>query len=381
MTKAQDIRELLAEQRCGPGERQALEELAEALEETLSQEVPHRPEFRALLREQLVAEARRRLVPWYRRPALWGPALGLAAAAVVMAVGLGLWQDAPMPETNGAGNGRIAVHPGGNVQEIDSSEVKLNPELVARLTLPQVRVPDEVLPPDHPGAESIANLNWEDGLKVYQVMGRPDRSQVEAMARALGFERSLERIPTGYQVEEDGRRLQVTEDGQVTYEDRRPAPDAGPSRIDAEDAQQVARQFLDMTALPMPSLPTVSTVLNPRDGKTLFVVTYAYRVDGRPVVNARTTVRVDPSGRVAAAEAFVPGNEQEIGRYAVITPDEALRQARQQGRATFDTVDLVYVRTVDGKAVFLQPYWRTFGRDAQGNRLARYVSALITEDE
>jgi len=54
-----------------------------------------------------------------------------------------------------------------------------------------------------------------------------------------------------------------------------------------------------------------------------------------------------------------------------------LDRARKQGGGTFDSVDLVYVRTLDDdRVMYLQPYWRVYGTHTAGQRMVRFVPAL-----
>lgn len=372
MTKAQDIRELIAEQSNGPGERRAMEATAERLAESLSKDVPFRPEFKAELRRQLVAEARRSLTPWYRRPAVWGSSIGVAAAAAILAVGLQFYRTAPTPgqpqtaQDTSQKNGKSQT--GQSIPRSDATVVSI---AVSALNLPAVPLPDEVLPqealPEYPPRD------LSGGLKVYRVAARADMAQFHRIAVGLGF---AEPQRNDLQVRQGDRSLQMTPDGFVTYVDASPDPANAQPTGGAEGARQTARAFLERASLPVPELqPSVTQGQAPQT----FVVTYTPRVEGRPIVNARTVITVTAGSRVARAEAWAQtAYEPEQQAFLAVSMSDALKAAEQKGGgARFTAADLVYVFTPVEQSTYLQPYWRVFGTAEGGKKLARYVPALV----
>jgi len=105
MSRYADITELIAEQVSDRAERAALEETARRLARGLERPVPYRPEFREALRRDLLLAARKRQRPWYRRPAVFGSVIAVAAAVAALAVGLSLWQP---PDVQAPGTGLAA---------------------------------------------------------------------------------------------------------------------------------------------------------------------------------------------------------------------------------------------------------------------------------
>ncbi|HLN64797.1 MAG TPA: hypothetical protein VK464_25005 [Symbiobacteriaceae bacterium] len=369
MTKAQDVREAIAENSVTPAERRAMEVLADRLEETLTADVPHRPQFKAELRSRLVAQARRQMTPaWYRRPAVWGSAMAVAAAVGILAVGLQMWGPAgPGPKPAGE-TAQAPANP------VTPATPGVNPSITAKqvntINLPVVALAPEVLPAGHPGPESIGGLQQATELNLYLASGRPDEAQFARMASGLAFTGKAVTGPRGFSLTEGTRTLTMTLDGAVTYEDR--TADSAGAAMTAEKAQAAARTFLENAALPIPTL-TPAVLVN---DKGVWAVEYTPRVDGRLIVNARTLIQISPGGKVVQAGAFVQQTYQAAGPYSVNPAAEALRQARAAADATYDGVDLVYARTLDREAVYLQPYWRVFGVNSQGARVVRYVPAL-----
>ena len=369
MTKAQDVRETIAENSVSPAERRAMEVLADRLEETLAADVPHRPQFKAELRSRLMAEAHRQMKPaWYRRPAVWGSAMAVAAAVGILAVGLQMWgPTGPGPKPAGE-TAQAPANP------VTPATPGVNPAITAKqvntINLPVVAMPPEVLPAGHPGPESIGSLQQATELNVYLASGRPDEAQFARIARGLAFTGKAATGPRGFSLTEGTRTLAMTLDGQVTYEDR--AADSAAAAMTAEKAQAAARTFLENAALPIPTL-TPAVLVN---DKGVWAVEYTPRVDGRLIVNARTLIQISPGGKVVQAGAFVQQTYQPTGPYGVNPAEQALQQARSLSDAKYDGIDLVYARTLDGQAVYLQPYWRVFGVNSQGARVVRYVPAL-----
>lgn len=369
MTKAHEIRELIAEQASGPGERRALESVADRLEVSLTHEVPHRPEFRAELRRQLMAEARRTLNPWYRRPAFWGTGLGVAAAAAVLAVGMSLMQTAD-PTKPGPVAGVTDKTPA-------SPGVTPNERLVAKKTLPVVSLADEELPF---GAqpESLAGLDWQEGLKAYTLTVRVDENLFNRIAGGMGITVLPAKAGGDLLATQEARSLRLSEDGRVEFTDGNPAAGAQAPTVYSSGAIEVARRFLERSALPVPSSDPVVTE-GQADGGFIYTVTFTPRVEGRPVVNGRTLIQVNARGGVVRAEAYAHAPEEAEGPYEVIAPAEAITRAQQIGGGSFTQADLVYVRTRQDFTTWLQPYWRVFGKNAQGVGIARYVPALVPE--
>ncbi|HYG59601.1 MAG TPA: hypothetical protein VD902_16175 [Symbiobacteriaceae bacterium] len=364
MTKARDVRELIAEESSGTAERRRLEAVADALEETLAEDVPYRPQFKADLRRRLVAAARRQVTPpWYRRPATWGITTGVAAAALILAVGIRLWSGTP--------GSPVAPAPGDNF----AGEKAVDPQIkhVSKLNLPPVILADQLLAPGQPGPEALVGMDVTRGLKVYFSYNLLDEGVFARMAQGLGFTREPRKL-TEITVEEGPRSLKMSADGRVIYTDfMLPAPLPA---VDANAALAAARRFLDQAGLPVPSLdPTVvEEIIN---GRRQFVITYTPRMSARPIINGRTVIRVGEEGRVVSAEAFTLSVYQEHGVYQVIAPSQAVDRARKQGGGTFDSVDLVYVRTLDDdRVMYLQPYWRVYGTHTAGQRMVRFVPAL-----
>jgi len=368
MTTTREIRDLIAEQAATPAERKALEGVAERLDDALSQDVPYRPAFRAELRRKLMAQARLQApLAWYRRPVVWGSAMGVAAAAGILAVGLSLWNDTPRnPATEQPPiSGPVTPGPG---PETDPHLVSTFPDL------PRLQLPDEQLPAGHPGAESLAGLDWSGGLRVYKLSGRPDLPQFTKIATGLKFTAPAETLAGEWAVTQGARSLRMGFDGHVTYADTTPEPSTALS-VDAAGATAAARQFLLDASLPFAGEPLVMEASVGAGARRLYRVTYTPRVDGRPVVNTLAAVTVSDRGIVVQADAYVRFVEESGTRAAAISPDEARVQAQAQSRGSALTpvgLDLVYVRTQStGGDWYLQPYWRVFGTG-----VVRYVPAL-----
>ena len=366
MTKAQEIRDLIAEQSSGPGERKSIEAVAGRLEDSLAHEVPYRPEFKAQLRHRLMTEARRSLTPWYRRPAIWGSSMGVAAAAAILAVGLQLWQTAPPAPQDGAPPPALTETPAPN--DVTHGGTQVVPRVVSDLNLPAPALADEMLAAGATGPEPLAGVAWHAGLRVYLVSMQPDAAQFDRIAQGLGFTQSPQVTTLGYQATEGARTLQLTSLGEVTYIDATPA---GGAPADEAGAQAAARRFLERAVLPIPSQPEV------RQGEQQdLVVTYTPRIDGRPIINERTGIQVTAGNQVARAVAFVQARREAGKAYAALPPDQAVSRAQERG-GSFEQADLVYVRTMSGEAVYLQPYWRVFGTNSAGARVARFIPALL----
>lgn len=373
MTRIQEIKDMIREEAASPVDRKALESLAGALEETLSQEVPYRPEFKAQLRRKLMAEARRTLTPWYRRPAVWGTSLSVAAAAAVLAIGLQMF-DPTAPQGPEQGAPEVTSTPAPT--DITSRSVPVNPVLTSaeRLSLPVLNLEDERLPAGHPGPGSLAGLDPARGLQVYQLTGlsgRVDERLLTEVAGRLGLTNPPQRTAQGLQVTEGDRALLLMPDGKMIYTDPTAANPSGTPTAGAEGAQALARRFLDRAALPVPDLsPTVT-------GTSVFTVVYTPRVDGMPVVNGRTVIRVTDRSGVARAEAFAPSGLESKGTQPAVALEQGQRLAKDRGGlVTITGADLVWVRTPAQNGVYLQPYWRVFATNTQGERIARFVPAL-----
>jgi hypothetical protein len=369
MTKAQDIREAIAENSVTPGERRALEALADGLEETLSEAVPYRSEFKADLRRRLVAEARRHTArAWYRRPAVWGSTFATAAAAAILVIGLQVVNR--VDPTPGPASPEVAQAPPAQ----PGSNQPLAIRQVSHISLPVVDLAPDILPAGHPAPESIAAVADAREMNVYLASGRPDQAQFSRMAQGLGMTAQPRSTGAGFDLAEGARSLRMTPDGHVTYEDRT-AVTPGAHPVTAETARAAGDSFLRNAALPIPTVSPTLMVNNQGQWR----VAYTQRVDERPIVNAQTVILISPDGRVSHADAYVQQTYQATGPYAVRTAQDALAQARTASDATYDGVDLVYVRTLDKATVYLQPYWRVYGTTGQGARLVRYVPALIPE--
>lgn len=367
MTKAQEIRDLIAEQSSSTGERKAIEAAADRLEQTLAQDVPYRPEFKAQLRRRLMNEARRNLTPWYRRPAVWGSTMGVAAAAAILAVGLQFMQIAPTPGPN---DGSTPPSPPGTTVpgDVGHGGAQVIPRVVSDLNLPAPALGDELLSSALPGPEPMNGVDWRAGLSVYLVSMQPNADQFDRIAQGLGFTQRPQVTNLGYHVAEGTRTLQLTSLGEVTYTD---TASAGGAPADEAGALAAARRFLERAVLPIPSQPEV------RQGEQQeLVVSYMPRINGRPIVNERTVIRVAAGNQVARAIAYVQARRDTVKSYEALSPEQAVTRAQEQG-GRFEQADLVYVRTASGEGVYLQPYWRVFGTNQSGARVARYVPALV----
>jgi hypothetical protein len=380
MTKAHDIDELIAESSSGTAERHALEAAAVTLHESLTRAVPARPEFKARLRQQLVAEARRTLMPWYRRPAVWGTSVSVAAAAAVLAIGLQVYRGGPHSDMAGAGPTGPLAPLVTDAPPIPIPDQTFKSFYVNQVKVPAIVLPDEVIPPGQvaPAPDSVAGLDLSQGLKVFVLGSLPDMAQFTRIASGLGFTQKPQRSGIDFTLTAGRRTINMTADGEVLYIDQSNGQDPG-AVTDAAGAQLVARRFLDTAGLPVPDLqPTVSAVTE--GGQRIFTVSYTPRVEGRPIVNARTVIIVSDRSRVLEADAYVYAREQDPTWHPVISPEAALAEATKRDGGRFGgDVDLVYVRTVSDQTVYLQPSWRVFGTGDQGARLMRYVPAVAPE--
>lgn len=367
MTRAYDIKQLIAEESSATAERRALEEMADRLEDTLSADVPYRPEFKAQLRKRLMAQAHQQLTPWYRRPAFFGSGLAVAAAAAVLVVGINLWQNDEIREVQ---------PPSPGIEESDSTPTAppdTPPNVVTLVTLPtdlrQIQLADEKVTPASPAPNFEGNAEVAQGLQLKRLTARPDEEQFRNMANRLAFRGESRRTTTGWLVSEGSRTLNLTADGQVGYADTAPAAAETPA-ISTEGARDAAFRFLDQALLPVPGQPVVTRSENG------FQVVYTEQVDGRPVINARTVIAVNEKGAVVQAEAYVAsGTTTHSTHVAALTEAEAVAEAKARG-GNFDRADLVWVRTPGDGPTYLQPYWRVFGTDSQGTAMVRYVPAL-----
>ncbi len=362
MTKAQDIRQLIAEESIGSGERRALETVADKLDRSLAKDVPARPEFKAQLRRQLMAQARRQMAPWYKRPAVWGSTLGVAAAAAVLAVGLNML-NAENPITPVPGPGAVTEKQGDTPQsKVDAQLTSAIPDLI------QPTIPDELVPT---GAGPEGGAAAAQSLGLYHLTVVPDEQALTDVAVRLGMSGAAQRSSSGWRLSQGSRDLQLTSDGQMIYADRGAEKPGAAKIAGADAARTAARQFLQTAVLPVPDAqPVVNT------NAVTYEVLFTPRVEGRPVVNSRTRVLVSDTGRVLEVVAFLPSSEAATRPYSAYSADEAIATAKRQGGA-FSEADLVWVRTVtESRAIYLQPYWRVFGTNAQGARIARYVPAL-----
>lgn len=370
MTKARDIHELLEEHSLDSGERRILGALADRLEDAMNAPVPARPEFRAELRRQLMAQARRTLTPWYRRPAVWGSTMGMAAAVAVLAVGLQFYN----PKLD---RGEVANQPPQPVQgPTELGEVRTSPNpSEARLTsvkdLPEVTLQDEPQPAGVSPAP-VTDADVARGLKVYRLTAQPGEAVLTAMASNLGISGHPRQTEGIWHVEQGARSLQLRRDGSVLYMDRAAV---GTGTVDQAGAQTVAIRFLDQAQLPVPSSQGQVAPLQPSEGVKGFTVTMVPRVDGRPVVNDRTIVWVTEQGAVFRAEATIQSGTESHLQGEAFSKAEALTKAEARG-GKFQAADLVLARTLHQATVYLQPYWRAFGTDAQGQKVVRYVPAL-----
>lgn len=369
MTKARDIRELIAEQNPSPADQKALEAVADRLDKVLAQEVPYRPEFKAELRKQLIAQARRQTpVAWYRRPAVWGTAAAMAAAVGIIAVGLRLWSG--QDGLGGTKQPPVATAPAGEGPGVI-------PHLVAASPLPAIPPWDEVLPAGFAGPAATPT-DVTAGLMTYKISAAPDQALVDRIARGLGFtQKSADGGPAGWTVTQGARTLNLMADGHLLYVD--PSPATGGTKVDPANAEAAARQFLQRASLAIPSQPT--TMEGTEGGRHLFKVTYTPRIGAGqlPVVNARTEVKVSDQGTVVGAEAYLLGGETENKAYTALPAATALQTAQDQGGGSFSGLDLVYVRTPDSGMVYLQPVWRVFGTNPNGLRFVRYLPALVKQ--
>jgi hypothetical protein len=373
MTKSRELEELIAEQAKSRAEQRALIETVDTLKRTLERPVPHRPEFKAQLRERLMAAAKAASpMPWYRRSAVWGPAVGLVAAVAVLAVGLQVYRQHPGGQTASSSPIVPSV-----AQPVNPHSV---PITVSRTHLPMVALNDA--PADDLAPEGAPNV--AGGLAYYQLTVRPDRQTLVTLAQKLKLPEPGPGDPASgeLRVTEGARLLFLQSDGEVVYGDKAPdsAADTALPQIEAQGAVDVALHTLHALDLPVPTLdPTVKEVAIGAVPHA-FVVAYTPRVEGRPIVNAVTQVVVTDRGRVTQLAAYLPTNQELKRPSEALTVDQALQQAQAHGGASsFTTADLVYARTVDGTAIYLQPYWRVFGQSDSGSRIVRYVPALVRD--
>jgi len=362
MTNAEDMKELIAENTSLPSERRALESTAARVEDALSRDVPYRPQFKAELRAQLMAQARRKITPWYARPSVWGSALGVAAAAAVFAIGLQMLRTDTPPTTNPP----VAVAPTPKVGEPPTAQT----ELVAQHSrLPVVNLADEELVPDTAPSATAADQSEQ---KVFTVQVRVDADTVNRLAAALGFQGQAREAGSVFTATLGSKSLQVAMDGHVIYEDQVTEQGTGTQALTEDGARAAAQTFLTRAAvLPVEGAPAVTL------RGTDFVVTFTPQVEGRPIINGRTTVVLSSRGQIMKADAYVKSTYTLDKSYKAISPSQAVTEAQKQGGGTFTQADLVYVRTPHQEKTFLQPYWRVFGTSAAGKPLARYVPALI----
>lgn len=363
MTKAYDVKQLIAEQTSGVTERLALEDVAQRLEDRLSAEVPYRPAFKVQLREQLIAQARQQMTPWYRRRAFLGSFMAVATAAAVLVVGLNLWQ------RDGFGEVPLAVQPPGVARQSPPDQPPNLVTLVASVpadltqpTLPDERREASAVQQGQPTAEA-------QSLQLKQLTARPSEEEFRAMATRLAFRGESRRVGASWAAEEGSRQLTLTDEGQVGYIDASPVAQTG-ATIDADGARQAAFRFLDQALLPV---HTGQPEVRPEGGG--YTVIYEESVEGRPVVNAKTIVRVNNRGSVERAEAYVASGVTVQGTYLGVTEAEAVAAAQGRG-GNFQRADLVWVRTPGEGSVYLQPYWRAYGTDSQGAPIVRYIPAL-----
>jgi len=369
MNSTHDVHELIGEQAEGPEERVQLSQIADVLDEALQAEVPYRPEFRAALRDQLMAEARRTLLPWYRRPMVWGSSVAVAAAAAV--VMLGLWYGRPAPPGVPS---QVANRDG-----VSSFEHSTTPRLTSDVKIPQVRLPDELVTDQRIQPEPVTGLDPSLGVPVYLVKNAADLDQFQRVASNLGLTGTPQQVQGGYWIGTAEKGLTMSADGRIVYVDAAAASSSG-SVIDADGAREAAHRFLNRAALPVPDLQPVVSTQPGEQGGQVFQVTYTPRLDGRPVVNGRTVVWLTDRSRVFRAEAYAYAREETIGSSSLITAEEAVSLARNQGGGQFGPdADLVYVRAAADGVVYFQPQWRVFGWDSAGNRVVRYIPAMAAE--
>jgi len=369
MNSTHDVHELIGEQAEGPEERVQLSQIADALDEALQAEVPYRPEFRAALRDQLMAEARRTLLPWYRRPVVWGSSIAAAAAAAV--VMLGIWY--AQPGAPGAPS-QVAQNDG-----VNSFEHSSTPRLTSDVQIPQAFLPDELVTDQRIQPEPVTGLDPSLGVPVYLLRNAADLDQFQRVAANLGITGIPQQVQGGYWIGTGDKSLTMSTDGRIIYVDAAAASSTG-SVIDADGAREAAYRFLNRAALPVPDLQPVVSAQPGEQGGQVFQVTYTPRLDGRPVVNGRTVVWLTDRSRVFRAEAYVYAREESIGSTALITAEEAVNLARSRGGGQFGPeADLVYVRAAGDGVVYLQPQWRVFGQDSAGDRVVRYIPAMAAE--
>ena len=371
MRRYADVTELIAEQAADSTEQKALEAVARRVAHELERPVPYRPKFKAELRQELLRAARRRLRPWYGRPAMVGPGLAAVAAAVALAIGL---QMARPPAAQGPEQvaeeqpaaPEAPAPPSVTGDEPTSYLVHLPADL------PEVRLADERTRLDRqllaPASTAVVG-----SVQLMRLTARPGEADFRAMASRLGFRGESRRTDRGWVVADEDRSLTMTTDGTVQYADLS-EPDADAAPVDAQAAGQAAQRFLDQAALPVHSQPDIS----PREDG--FMVVYTEHVDGRPVVNARTEIAVNQAGTVVRARAFVPSGVTLHATYTeFVSEQEAVQLAAERG-GSFQGAELVWVRSVGDGTVYLQPAWRVLGTNAQGAPVARYVGALVHED-
>lgn len=368
-----DVHEVIGEQANSLEEQRHLEEIAEVLDKALQSDVPYRPEFKEELREHLLVEARRTLLPWYRRPRVWVSSLAVAAAALVA---LGLSSGAPWSQGSAP---QVAEEDGESSDGVNSYEHSTTPRLTSEMELPVVHLSDEILSDASVEPEPVTDVDPSAGVPVYLIRNGADLDQFQRVAANLGITGKMQQSEDGYWVGSGDKRLTMSADGHIVYADAAPTPLTG-EVMDEADAREAAYRFLNRAALPVPDLQPAVAVQTESEGQQVYQVTYTPRLEGRPVVNGRTVVWMTDRSGVFRAEAYLHAREETIGSGELISPEEAVALAIQAGGGQFGpAADLVYVRAASDGSVYFEPQWRVFGQDEGGNRVVRYISALAHE--
>jgi hypothetical protein len=364
-----ELRELLEENGADP---RAYAHLAAGLQAELESPVMMRPEFRVELRTRLMAEARERLRrPWWRRPLVWSSLGGVAAAAVVLTIGLRLYTGGERSLVPGSD---LTTPPVTHLPEAGKEPTGTAPGLsgtphrVSSTKLPVLHLADEQRAGTIDQAGGALDPSAE--LPVYVLTGQVNEALFQTIADRFGMSGgSPTSRPGEFGVTLGARTLKLQTDGHLTYEDASPAPSpTGETQV--ADPATVATTFLQQV-----QLPVVEAHPSVREEAGHYLVIYQDRYLGRPIVNGATRVWVSRAGVIRRLDTFTPAGQQYDTAYTAVPLGEALAKASALG-GSFTSGDLVWVRTPSGDTVYLQPYWRLFGTDQQGQPVVRYLPAL-----
>lgn len=404
MRQKPDVNEAITEHTRSLREAADLGRVARLLDEEIGTAVPARPAFRAQLRAQLMAEARRTLGnrgaqrsgrrPWLRYTG-WG--LG-AAAAAAMAVALHWNLTRPaLPGVHGPGDGAAAQHPAPaavNVEYIWDRPVVVQtnhalPEPVLSAADGGLYAPPEVArsgqrAPARFALALPAGAQPPTQAMVYRITPA-GAGAMAGLARALG-------LP---EPQADGGALRSADSCQtlalaapaaVTYANSCPAAGAGEQRLTPEAAEAAARHFLARAGLePNPATPL--TVSYDEAAQQVRVAWEEPLGGGWPLRLAQPNrITLTHAGEVIAAR-FVPVRAAAESAVSLRPPAEALQDLQGMElpgagpyRIAISRADLVYglpeAAMADGAAALAQPFWRFDGTTETGYRFVGYAPAV-----